>query len=121
MSMIQSHEPSLRPGDWARLVLASDDLLPRQRARDQQADLAGAELKRRVLGRVIDLDPEHSELAATLERIVVEVGEPAGPTRAIALGVREEFDDAARSPEFIAWLVERAADRTRCEDRRTER
>jgi hypothetical protein len=103
-----THE-NLRPRDLAVMLLASGDLLPRQRARDQQADLAGAELKRRVLSHVIELDPEPSELAAVLDKIVREIGEPAGPTRAIAAGVLEEFDSARTTPELLAWLLDQAA------------
>src|SRR5262245_21736436 len=39
----------LRPKDMALLLLASGDLLPRQRARDQQADISGSALKARIL------------------------------------------------------------------------
>ena len=69
----------LRPRDLALVMLASRDLLPRQRARDQQADLAGLALKRRVLEQVAALDPEPAELEATLARIVEDLGQPASP------------------------------------------
>jgi len=48
----------LRPRDLALLLLASGELSPRQRARDQQADLAGAGLKRCVLAELVARDPE---------------------------------------------------------------
>ena len=101
------NEP-LRPRDFATLVLASGDLAPRQRARDQQADIAGMAIKRRVLERLCELDPEPAELAAALDRIVRELGEPTGPVRAVAQSVLEEFTEAARSPSVVAWLVEQA-------------
>src|SRR5262249_46373002 len=74
----------LRPRDLALLLLASGDLLPRQRARDQQADLAGLRLKRTVLDRLMALDPEPEDLEAALVRIVEEAGPPTGPQRAVA-------------------------------------
>jgi len=40
-------DDSPRPRDLALLMLASGELAPRQRARDQQADRAGGDLKRR--------------------------------------------------------------------------
>ena len=101
--------PPLRPRDLALLVLASGDLLPRQRARDQQADQAGLALKRRVLDELAALDPEPEQLEATLLRIVEEIGPPTGPTRAIALDIREEWQAACASPEFVTHLLGEAA------------
>src|SRR4051794_40342890 len=56
------HPDPLRPRDLALLLLASPDLRPRQRARDQQADRAGLNLLRRVLEEVAARDPEPAEL-----------------------------------------------------------
>lgn len=112
MNVFKSDSPtegSLRPRDLATLLLASGDLLPRQRARDQQADIAGADLKRRVLARVIELDPEPADLAAVLDSIVQEMGEPTGPTRAVASGLLEEFEAARDTPELVVWLLDQAA------------
>src|SRR5690348_12097390 len=81
----------LRPRDLALLLLASGDLRPRQRARDQQADRAGLELKRRLLDRLAALDPEPD---------VLEV--------ALALAFREEWLMAVRSPEWVAQLLAEA-------------
>jgi hypothetical protein len=106
-----SAEP-LRPRDLALLILASGDLLPRQRARDQQADLAGLELKRRVLDRLAALDPDPNELEAALVHIVEEIGTPQGPTRAIAAVVRDEWRAACAAPEWVAQLLADAANQT---------
>lgn len=105
----------IRPSDFALFLLASGDLMPRQRARDQQADVAGLDLKRRVLDMLVSYDPEPDELEPTLIRIVAEIGPPHGPTRAIATTVRDEWQDAAASPEFVAWLIEQAIDQERAE------
>ena len=105
----------LRPADFALFLLASGDLMPRQRARDQQADIAGLELKRRVLDMLISYDPERDELEPALMRIVADLGPPHGPTRAIAATVRDDWQDAATSPELVAWLIEQAVDRERFE------
>lgn len=103
-----SSEAPLRPADLAHLLLAGGDLLPRQRARDQQADLAGMELKCTVLHHLIGLDPEPPDLDAALERIIVELGPPYGPTRGICLNVRYDWEAACSSPQFVAWLLAEA-------------
>ena len=54
----------IRPRDLALLLLASGDLLPRRRARDQQADRAGLDLKRRLLEGVAAFDPGSGSTAA---------------------------------------------------------
>src|SRR5438045_8679088 len=99
MSISVVPSPSiLRPRDLALLLLASRDLRPRKRARDQQADRAGLELKCRVLQEVAALDPEPSELEATLIQIAAELKVPSGPARAIAVLVRYEWQRACVSP-----------------------
>jgi hypothetical protein len=98
----------LRPRDLALLLLASGDLLPRQRARDQQADLAGMELKRRILDRLAALDPESGEIEQALVRIVEEIGPPTGPARAIATTVHEDWQAACAAPEWVAHLLDEA-------------
>jgi hypothetical protein len=95
----------LRPADMALFLLASGELLPRKRARDQQADLAGLELKRRVLDLLLAHDPEPEELEACLAQIVEELGPPSGPTRGICAGVRDEWEQVATTPGMIDWLL----------------
>jgi hypothetical protein len=109
---------ALRPRDLAVLYLASGDLLPRKRARTQQPDVAGLALKRLVLDRLAALDPEPEQLDATLVHIVNEIGPPTGPTRAIALGFREEWQAACTSPEFLTHLLGEAAHQSREENAR---
>ena len=94
-----------RPRDLALLLLAIGGGPPRQRARDQQADLTGAELHRRVLDRLASLDPEPEECEATLARIVLEFGEPTGPTRGVCLRVKQEWEECRASPIAWSWLL----------------
>ena len=107
MDQADPSEP-LRPRDLA-LLLAASEHTPRQRARDQQADRAGMVLRRRVLERLAVLDPEPLELDAALARIIEEFGPPTGPTRAIALTIREEWHAACAAPDWIAHLLGEAA------------
>jgi hypothetical protein len=97
-----------RPRDFALLLLASGNLRPRQRARDQQADDAGLALKRRVLDRIAALDPEPVDLEAALARIIEEISPPLGPTRAIAVTIRDEWQDACAAPEWVRQLLQAA-------------
>ncbi len=90
--------PLLRPKDMALLLLASGDLLPRQRARDQQADISGSTLKARILNELVWLDPEPVQMEAALEQIIMLLGAPSGPTRAVAVNVLEEWQAACASP-----------------------
>ena len=98
----------IRPADLAMFLLAAGELMPRQRARDQQADLAGMDLKRRVLNMLIARDPEAEALDQALMQIVAEIGPPDGPTRAICSSVRDDWDAAATTPELVEWLIEQA-------------
>lgn len=98
----------IRPGDVALFLLASGELLPRRRARDQQADVAGLGLKRRVLDMLVALDPEPAELDLALAQIIALVGPPTGPTRAVCTSVRDDWEAAATTPEFVEWLMAQA-------------
>jgi hypothetical protein len=98
----------LRPKDMALLLLASGELLPRQRARDQQADISGSALKARILNELVVLDPEPAQMEAVLEQIITLLGEPSGPTRAVAVSVLEEWQAACVSPQFVEWLLAQA-------------
>src|SRR4051794_1328518 len=102
-----------RPSDVALLLLASGELSPRQRARDQQADRAGTNLLRRVLGEVIARDPGGPELEPTLMEVVAAFGPPTGPTRAVALAFLDDYRLAAATPGWVAHLLgEAVAGRT---------
>src|SRR5437764_2849903 len=98
----------LRPRDFAVLLLGSGDVLPRQRARDQQADRAGLELKRRVLEALVGNDPEPDEMEAALLAIVEDLGPPSGPPRAIALAIFEDWRSAAQTPGWVEHLLNEA-------------
>src|SRR5260370_41150729 len=98
----------LRPRDLALLLLASGDLRPRTRARDQQADRAGLEIKRRILEQVAALDPEPEALEAALITMIDEMGSPSGPIRAVAAVVRDEWQVACSAPEWVSQLLSEA-------------
>jgi hypothetical protein len=98
----------LRPGDFAGVLLAAGGDPPRARARDQQADMIGEALKRRVLNRLVVLDPEPEAMEAALLTIVEELGEPSGPTRAVCTAIAQEWEMARLSSGFWPYLIEQA-------------
>jgi hypothetical protein len=103
-----SQAEPLRPRDFALLLLASGDLRPRRRARDQQADRAGLDLKRRLLEAVAALDPEPEDLEAALLAVVDDFGPPTGPTRSAALALLEDWRAAAATPGWTEFLLNEA-------------
>ncbi|MFO0910703.1 MAG: hypothetical protein U0794_20545 [Isosphaeraceae bacterium] len=105
-------EPLRRPRDLAVLLLAAETRPPRQRARDQQADLAGLALRHRLLEAIVEVDPERGEFDAALASLVEALGEPSGPTRALARQIRQEWDDAEASPAFWTWLLGEAIEQS---------
>ena len=107
----------MRPSQLATLLLASGESLPRQRARDQHADLAGSQLKQRVLQRIIELDPEADELLAMLDQIIGEIGEPSGPTRAVARLIADEWKSANQNPQLTSWLLDQSVQAERDDPR----
>jgi hypothetical protein len=100
-----------RPRDLALLFLAIGADPPRARARDQQADRAGGELRMRVLDRIAALDPEPDDLDTALDAVVAALGDPTGPTRAACSQFRQEWDDARLVPGYWAWLLAEALEK----------
>ena len=98
-------DPLPTPRAFALLLLGSGEAAPRQRARDQQADDAGLDLKRRLLAEVVARDPAPADFEAELLAVVDDFGPPTGPTRAVALGVLEEWRLAATSPGWVPHLL----------------
>ena len=108
----------LRPHDLALLFLSSGDVLPRKRARDQQADRAGLELRQRLLNELVSLDPEPDDLEAALLQIVENMGPPTGPTRSLALAFLEEWQTAIVTPEWVTHLLTEAVQAPNAEGQR---
>lgn len=101
-----------RPRDLALLLLAIGTSPPRLRARDQQADVAGAALRHRVLDVLAALDPEPDDLDAALASIVAEFGDPTGPTRGACIQLRREWGEAVAAPGAWSWLIAEALAQT---------
>ena len=99
----------MRPRDLALLLLSSEELRPRKRLRSQYPDNLGMELKRSLLQRVADLDPDADDLEATLARLIYELGPAPGPIRALAVGFRDDWRVLGANPGWLEQLREEAA------------
>jgi hypothetical protein len=113
------NEPSqaVTPREFALLLLAGE-AGPRQRARDQQADRAGLSLKRRILEELLAIDPAPEELEAALCDIVERFGPPYGVTRAVAIGLLDEWRMMQSAPQWAAHLLDAAVQSREQEPRR---
>ena len=98
----------MRPRDLALLLLSSEELRPRKRLRSQYPDNLGMDLKRALLQRLVDLDPDADNLEPTLATLIEEVGPATGPIRALAIGFRDDWLGLASNPEWLEQLREEA-------------
>jgi hypothetical protein len=99
-----------RPKEFAILLLAKGGDPPRERARDQQADRFGAQLRIEILHELVNQDPEPDGCADSLARIVAAWPEPTGPARAVALSILAEWEETRDNPKAWEWLLTEALD-----------
>src|SRR5262245_51781588 len=99
----------MRPRDLALLLLSSEELRPRKRLRSQYPDNLGMELKRTLLQRLVDIDPDAENLEATLAMLIDDLGPAPGPIRALAIGFRDDWHGLASNPEWLEQLREDSA------------
>lgn len=98
----------MRPAEFAQFLLASDGGPPRARARDQQADRAGEDLRRHLLGEIASTDPPAEAMETTLLDWVQSQGEACGPARGIAASVWEEWRMLQSNESFRDYLIREA-------------
>ena len=108
MSNDDSRGPG-RPADVCRALLAALDASDgrrRSRKRDQTPDAFGLSVKRELLQRIVDADPEAEAFEAWLIEYPRTCGavELAGPAQAMARAVYEDWVLAQTSDEFRRWL-----------------
>lgn len=104
---------ALRPADVCRALLAALEASEgrrRKRKRDQTADAIGLSVKRTLLQRVVDENPPPEGFEAWLLAYpsTCEAAELAGPARAMARAVFEEWTLAHALGEFRRWLEQGA-------------
>jgi hypothetical protein len=118
-----SGAPPLRPGEVCRRLLGALDAAEgrrRGRKRDTTPDAIGLAVKRALLVRAAEDDPDPEAFEAWLvARCDAARGD--GTWRAMALEVLDECRLAAASPAFLAWLERGApSDDASGRDQRTD-
>jgi hypothetical protein len=99
----------LRPADVCRALLAALEAAEgrrRSRKRDQTPDAFGLSIKRELLVRAVDADPEPQDFERWLMEYPGTLGAPdmVGPAGAMARAVYDDWRLAQNSAEFRDWL-----------------
>ncbi len=100
---------TVRPAEVCRALLAALEASEgrrRSRKRDQTPDAIGLTVKRELLARAVEEDPEPEAFEAWLLEYprTCEASELAGPAEAMARSVFEEWRLAHSLEEFRMWL-----------------
>jgi hypothetical protein len=100
----------MRPAEFARGLLAALEASEgrrRRRQRDTTPDVIGLGIKRALLERAAADDPEPDDFEAWLTEHCLMAADTVsvGGARAMALEIFREWQLAAASPEFSAWLA----------------
>ena len=102
---------ALTPGDLCRGLLGALDASEgrrRRRARNTTADAIGLEIKRELLEAIVREDPPAAVFEQWLLVRCLAEGPSDGPVRAMALSIWDEWQLAASTAEFRAWLADGA-------------
>jgi molybdopterin converting factor small subunit len=99
----------IRPAEVCRallMALEAADGRRKSRKRDQTADTIGIAVKRALLSRAVDEDPDPNSFEEWLLQYPSTCAEHAliGPARAMARAVYDEWKLAQTLPEFRSWL-----------------
>lgn len=109
--MSETREPRARPRDVCRELLAALDAAEgrrRRRKRDTAPDAIGLALKRELLLRAIEADPDPDDFEAWLAEQCLAAGAADGGLRAIALSILDEWQLAHTAESFRSWLAQGA-------------
>jgi hypothetical protein len=103
---------ALRPGEVCRALLAALEAAEgrrRSRKRDQTPDAIGLSIKRELLGRAVQEDPDPEAFEGWLLQCGLTCGpESAGATLAMARAIFEEWRLAQSMNDFKSWLEQGA-------------
>jgi hypothetical protein len=113
MSASKDESSTFRPADVCRALLAAleaSEGRQRKRKRDQTPDAFGLEVKRALLQRAIDDDPQPEAFEEWLLNypLICKAPELAGPSLAMARTVFEEWRLAHELGAFRLWLEQGA-------------
>ncbi|MGH7769396.1 MAG: hypothetical protein ACREQP_18270 [Candidatus Binatia bacterium] len=100
---------SVRPAEVCKALLAALEASEgrrKRRKRDQTPDAIGLTVKRELLKRAVEDDPEPEDFEAWLLNYPAACGDPelAGPASAMARAVFDEWRLAHSLEDFRAWL-----------------
>jgi hypothetical protein len=114
---LPTREPPRPAVICGQLILATEGAEGRRkrRKRDTTPDSIGMEIKRDLLERATEADPEADDFEAWLIEQCLAAGTADGPTRAMALEILAEWQVAMALEGFLQWLDEGAPS----DDRRT--
>ena len=96
-----------RPADFARRVVAAVDASEgrrRRRKRNTEPDKIGLEIKRDLLARAAEADPEPEGFEAWLLAQALSA-EASGPVRALCAEILDEYRLARDDATFATWLA----------------
>ncbi len=113
MTMPDDSSPAIRPADVCRALLTALEASEgrrRKRKRDQTPDAFGLSVKRDLLRRAVQDDPQPDAFEAWLLSYPLTCESPAlvGPAFAMARAVFEEWRLAHALGEFRQWLEQGA-------------
>lgn len=98
----------LRPAVLCQELLVALDASEgrrRKRKRNTTADAIGLEIKRGLLERCVEDDPEPDDFEAWLLEQTLSVGHGSGGVRAMALGIFDEWKLALAGDSYGDWLA----------------
>ena len=107
MTLETAWADAMRPADVCRALLAALEASEgrrKKRKRDQTPDAIGLALKRQLLDRVVDEDPDPQVFEGWLLRYAQDDIRPAGASSAMARAVLDEWRLAHAMPDFTVWL-----------------
>jgi hypothetical protein len=110
--MTSEYFKAVRPAEVCRALLAALDAAEgrrRSRKRDQTPDAIGLSIKRELLGRAVQEDPDPEAFEGWLLQCGLTCGqESAGATLAMARAIFEEWRLAQSMNDFKSWLEQGA-------------
>lgn len=107
MAEFSDRAAPVRPAAFSRALLQALEAVAerrKRRRRDQTPDSIGLELKRQVLERAIEADPEPEAFEAWLLELALATP-GSGGMRAICQEIYQEYQLACHDPSFSEWLA----------------
>ena len=110
MAMNSTDQPELRPAEYCRQALEVIELSEerrKRRKRDTGADRLGMDIKQELLSGAIEADPDPDRFEEwLLEQVIASPA--SGSTRAMAIEVLADYENARAVESFGGWLADGA-------------